>query len=291
MSWNNMYPLNHSEARASRDKFTVITQEIVNQEDNLYPEYGKNISKESMDMFKKTGKKLNRNNKGLDSKSRKLPFSKPLPVPDIMINERKPNKEVVIPPRPFPKNHKVNPDFLCETCHKDLGSGKVISVAEKKYHLDCFSCVHCMTNLEHVAFYEHENRLYCHLDYHELFSPRCKSCGTCIEDQAIFALENYYHPLHFFCAGCGEPFDADTPFIERDKYAWCQRCFENKYCSKCEKCKKPIVNDLVCAMDLEWHSKCFVCSICNSEFKDGFYIYNDDFNCQSCYSYIIKERT
>ncbi|KAG4304454.1 hypothetical protein PORY_002164 [Pneumocystis oryctolagi] len=222
--------------RIVQDKFTIITQEMK--------------------------KKMNTNNEDLILKTNNSPsIRKPLPVPDIIINEKKPNKNIVIPPRP-PKNYKVNSDFLCETCHKDLGCGKIISTSNKKYHLDCFFCVHCMTNLEHIAFYEHEHQLYCYLDYHELFSPRCKSCGTCIEDQAIFALENYYHPLHFFCAGCGEPFNKNIPFIEKDTYAWCQQCFEHKYYPKCEECKKPIVEDLVCAMDLKWHAKCFVCCDC-----------------------------
>jgi hypothetical protein len=46
--------------------------------------------------------------------------------------------------------------------------------------------------------------VYCHLDYHELFSPRCKHCDTPIENEVISALGNKYHPGHFFCAGCGD---------------------------------------------------------------------------------------
>jgi len=47
-------------------------------------------------------------------------------------------------------------------------------------------------------------RFYCHLDYHELFSPRCKSCKTPIEGEVILACGAEWHVGHFFCAQCGD---------------------------------------------------------------------------------------
>ncbi|GAB7361195.1 hypothetical protein MBLNU230_g1226t1 [Neophaeotheca triangularis] len=63
-------------------------------------------------------------------------------------------------------------------------------------------------------------RFYCHLDFHELFSPRCKSCKTPIEGEVIVACGAEWHQGHFFCAQCGDPFDSSTPFVEKDQYAW-----------------------------------------------------------------------
>ncbi|CEH18165.1 related to paxillin [Ceraceosorus bombacis] len=80
--------------------------------------------------------------------------------------------------------------------------------------------------LEHVAFYEHEGKPFCHFDYHELFSRRCFHCRTPIVDERFItisdpelvgsagangsakggATERSYHDLHFFCANCGDPF-------------------------------------------------------------------------------------
>jgi hypothetical protein len=100
-------------------------------------------------------------------------------------------------------------------------------------------CHHCGEGLECVAFYpEPENarntrvdrihrrqagedievqdgvseaedgdeslRFYCHLDYHEFFSPRCKSCKTPIEGEVIVACGAEWHAGHFFCAQCGD---------------------------------------------------------------------------------------
>lgn len=111
----------------------------------------------------------------------------------------------------------------CATCKKWIG-GRVVHALSHTFHPDCFVCFHCSEALEHVAFYEHEGRPYCHFDYHELFSKRCFHCRTPIVDQRYITIndvelvgagadglagqpqERCYHDLHFFCANCGDPF-------------------------------------------------------------------------------------
>ncbi|KAH9835514.1 LIM domain-containing protein [Teratosphaeria destructans] len=114
-------------------------------------------------------------------------------------------------------------------------------------------------------------RFYCHLDYHELFSPRCKSCKTPIEGEVIVACGAEWHQGHFFCAQCGDPFDSSTPFVEKDGYAWCVGCHTNRYSSKCRKCRKPVTDVVVKALGFDWHGGCFVCTECNGDFEDGRY--------------------
>ena len=104
-------------------------------------------------------------------------------------------------------------------------------------------------------------RFYCHLDFHELFSPRCKSCKTPIEGEVIVACGAEWHQGHFFCAQCGDPFDSTTPFVEKDGYAWCVGCHTNRYSSKCRKCKKPVTDTVVKALGYDWHADCFVCTV------------------------------
>jgi hypothetical protein len=104
-------------------------------------------------------------------------------------------------------------------------------------------------------------RFYCHLDFHELFSPRCKSCKTPIEGEVIMACGAEWHAGHFFCAQCGDPFDSTTPFVEKDGYAWCVGCHTNRYSSKCRKCKKPVTDTVVKALGYDWHGLCFVCTV------------------------------
>jgi paxillin len=112
---------------------------------------------------------------------------------------------------------------------------------------------------------ERAPRFYCHLDYHEHFSPRCKSCKTPIEGEVIIACGAEWHAGHFFCAQCGDPFDSATPFVEKDGYAWCVGCHTNRYSAKCRRCRKPVVDTVVKALGSEWHAECFVCEV-SSEF-------------------------
>lgn len=104
-------------------------------------------------------------------------------------------------------------------------------------------------------------RFYCHLDFHEMFSPRCKSCKTPIEGEVVVACGAEWHVGHFFCAQCGDPFDSSTPFVEKEGYAWCVGCHTNRYSTKCRKCRKPVIDTVVKALGAEWHVNCFVCMV------------------------------
>ncbi|KAL8963779.1 MAG: hypothetical protein Q9183_004966, partial [Haloplaca sp. 2 TL-2023] len=141
----------------------------------------------------------------------------------------------------------------CAACALPI-SGRIVSAASQRYHPECFTCFHCSEQLECVAFYpepetrrdervarirarreglevpdeegktweddgDESLRFYCHLDFHEKFSPRCRSCKTPIEGEVVVACGGEWHQGHFFCAQCGDPFDQKTPFVEKDGYA------------------------------------------------------------------------
>ncbi|EAT85761.2 hypothetical protein SNOG_07110 [Parastagonospora nodorum SN15] len=118
-----------------------------------------------------------------------------------------------------------------------------------------------MARLEHQDGTDESQRFFCHLDFHEMFSPRCKSCKTPIEGEVIVACGAEWHAGHFFCAQCGDPFDSSTPFVEKDGYA----------CTKCKKCRKPVTDTVVKALGAEWHVGCFCCVECSGPFQDGRY--------------------
>lgn len=196
----------------------------------------------------------------------------------------------------------------CYACALPI-SGRIVSAASQRFHPQCFTCHHCSTLLEHVAFYpEPEDsrnarlariqarataidpveeiegktaeddgddglRFYCHLDFHEEFSPRCRNCKTPIEGEVVVACGGEWHVGHFFCAECGDPFDAKTPFVEREGYAWCVECHTKRFSGKCKGCKKPIVDLVVRALGGEWHEGCFCCKVCNIAIAIPLYDY------------------
>lgn len=133
-----------------------------------------------------------------------------------------------------------------------------------------------MARLEHDDGTDESLRFYCHLDFHELFSPRCKSCKTPIEGEVIVACGAEWHAGHFFCAQCGDPFDSSTPFVEKDGYAWCVNCHTHRYSTKCKGCRKPVIDTVVKALGAEWHMGCFCCVECKGPFEDGRYFLRGD---------------
>jgi len=173
----------------------------------------------------------------------------------------------------------------CNLCRNPI-EGRIVTAGSLRFHPECFRCDHCETPLEHVGFYpepkEHRSkrlekagieettltgngtgvRFYCHLDFHELFSPRCKSCKTPIEGEVVMACGSTWHPGHFFCAECGDPFTAQSKFVEKDGYAWCVGCYTKRYSGRCKKCRRPVTETVVKALGGEWHEECFCCTVC-----------------------------
>ncbi|ETN36591.1 uncharacterized protein HMPREF1541_08869 [Cyphellophora europaea CBS 101466] len=219
-------------------------------------------------------------------------------------------------PRPLPKHASTSPANMtsnkrlpwlrsgvpgaptvsCSSCSLPI-SGRIVTASgshngslKARFHPECFSCHHCQTNLECVAFFpepdEHRQkrldvegiaegsedadiRFFCSLDYHEMFSPRCKSCKTPIEGEVIVAAGAEWHVGHFYCAECGDPFDSSTPFVEKDGYAYCVRCHTKRTSARCRECKQQILDELtVEALGGKWHEKCFKCYECEGSFGD-----------------------
>ncbi|CAG8020808.1 unnamed protein product [Penicillium salamii] len=206
-----------------------------------------------------------------------------------------------------PYSRSGAPTASCELCSRSI-SGKIVTAGGCRFHPECFTCSHCHTALECVAFYQepqssrderlateandHEARVprfYCHLDFHELFSPRCKSCKTPIEGEVVVACGAEWHVGHFFCAECGDvcshsypiplllilvaptdllqPFDSQTPFVEKDGFAWCLNCHSRRTAPRCLGCKQHVLDEVVItAIGGQWHERCFNCHECG----DGF---------------------
>lgn len=225
-----------------------------------------------------------------NTKSRSRPLNRPLPSHSSTtpVSSSTPHWS------PLHDIHRATAQ--CAACALPI-AGRIVSASSQRFHPHCFTCHHCAALLEHVAFYpepsnSHNSRLaridarangvdvpdeegktweddgdaglrfFCHLDFHEQFSPRCRSCKTPIEGEVILACGGEWHAGHFFCAECGDPFDAKTPFVERDGYAWCVDCHTRRFSGKCKGCRKPIVDLVVRALGGEWHEGCFCCKVC-----------------------------
>ncbi|KAG9298912.1 hypothetical protein G9A89_015934 [Geosiphon pyriformis] len=181
---------------------------------------------------------------------------------------------------------KPNISEVCVGCGQRI-SGNILTAMGKQWHPEHFACKQCKIPLEHVAFFEKNGDPYCHLDYHELFSPRCGYCNTPIEGDCINALGKSWHNGHFFCRECGEPF-VNGGFMVHDDFPYCKKDWVQKFAPKCKGCVKPINGEYVNAMDGKWHRECFVCRACEKPFNSSFfYVHNDKPYCDKHYRQLL----
>lgn len=226
--------------------------------------------------------------------------SRPLPQPGKSACRSRPPRP---PPGTFPRGSS-----LCHECGFPL-RGRFVALAGsgEKFHPQCLACFACGTSLEALEISPEPDafraarlerihrraagemleetpgktmaedgddrfRLYCHLDWHELFAPRCKHCKTPILGEHIVALDAHWHYGHFFCAECGDPFERGMTHIEKDGYAWCVGCQTKRTerrAPKCKMCKVAVVGQYIQALGGEWHESCFRCAHCSGGFDDG----------------------
>ncbi|KAG8901727.1 hypothetical protein FRC01_009755, partial [Tulasnella sp. 417] len=194
--------------------------------------------------------------------------------------------------------------------------GKIVSAMDRRWHPGCFKCSECDELLEHVSSYEHQGKPYCHLDYHDLFAPKCFHCKTAIADERFITVNDegldggatrYYHELHFFCAECGDPFlhpsassaapkgqkprpheshHNDLGYTVYRGHAYCETCHVRLRMPKCAGCKRSIRDEVIEALGRKWHFQCFGCK---RPFEDpSFFQRGEDPYCDHCYSILIK---
>ncbi|NXQ34407.1 LPXN protein, partial [Alaudala cheleensis] len=159
------------------------------------------------------------------------------------------------------------PAGICAACRKPI-AGKVLTALGKTWHPEHFTCARCGRELDKGPFFEQGGRAFCEEDYHQAFSPRCAYCAGLIREKVLTALEQTWHPEHFFCAHCGKVF-GDEGFLERDGKPYCHQDFLAMFAPKCQGCERPIMGNYLSALEGVWHPECFVCTECLTGFSGG----------------------
>ncbi|KAF9285524.1 hypothetical protein BGZ88_009502 [Linnemannia elongata] len=172
--------------------------------------------------------------------------------------------------------------FVCASCDEPI-SGTMITAMGKRWHSDHFVCSVCDLNLEHVQFFHKDGQPYCHFDYHDKFSPKCGHCNTPIENECLTALGKSWHPGHFFCRDCGDPFEEDG-YMVHDGFPYCEKDYLRLFAPKCTGCQDPIQGDFISALKGKWHRDCFGCSVCHIGFDaTSYYVENGKPYCKAHY--------
>lgn len=246
-----------------------------------------------------------------DDPTNKPTSSRPLPTPQKDAPRIRPGGRARGHWSPAPPTSQISnrATARCHECRYPI-EGRFIALAggqDIRLHPQCFACYTCGTSLEALEISPEPDshraarlerihrraagevleeqpgetmaedgderlRFYCHLDWHELFAPRCKHCKTPILGEHIVALGSHWHYGHFFCAECGDPFEQGMTHIEKDGYAWCVNCQTKRTerrAPKCKKCRTAVIGQYIRALGGEWHDECFRCATCQGGFDDG----------------------
>ena len=112
-------------------------------------------------------------------------------------------------------------------------------------------------------------------------STVCAACGEEIYDgNVLIAFGMSWHPYHLVCATCRKDF-SDGALVKEgeDGYAYCERCYEEKFSKRCCVCNEFInEGDIIEALGKYYHGKCFKCPKCTEPFKDNSFFPGDDGN-------------
>eukprot|EP01116_Phalansterium_solitarium_P022070 TRINITY_DN7158_c0_g1_i1.p1 TRINITY_DN7158_c0_g1~~TRINITY_DN7158_c0_g1_i1.p1 ORF type:complete len:128 (-),score=21.09 TRINITY_DN7158_c0_g1_i1:70-453(-) len=113
----------------------------------------------------------------------------------------------------------------CSRCSK-IVEGRAIQAVNKHYHLACFVCDYCQTQLgPPVPFYPRYGRFYCKNCEQSLFGEYCKACGQVISADgtpSLQALGSFWHQEHFVCTSCSAPLG--DGFVNKRDQPYCRTC-------------------------------------------------------------------
>lgn len=155
----------------------------------------------------------------------------------------------------------------CAACNKQI-VGQIVTALGRTWHPEHFVCAICSQELGTENFFERDDKAYCENDYREQFSPQCAYCNKPILGSCITALEQTWHPEHFFCHECGKNF-MDGGFHEKDGKAYCPDDYFAMFAPKCGGCHNAIIDNYISALNEHWHPQCFVCMECHQSFNGG----------------------
>jgi len=156
---------------------------------------------------------------------------------------------------------------ICAKCKRPI-IGEYITLHGQKLHPEHFRCEECGCEFKGGNVLEFEGKLYCQEDYLKLLRNTCQSCHKPILGRSITALGKVWHPDHFVCFTCHEPF-AGSNFYEHDGKPYCEVHYTQEFGVACAKCNRPVVHNACHFMDKVYHVEHFTCHSCDKPLKRG----------------------
>lgn len=179
------------------------------------------------------------------------------------------------------------PVGICGKCKKPI-IGEYITIQGQKMHPEHYRCEECGCEFKGGNCHEYEGKLYCYPDYLKLLKNICAHCQKPIVGRSVTALGRVWHPEHFMCTTCKEPF-ATSSFHEHLGKPYCELHYLQQFGKICHTCNKPIANEGIAAMGKHYHAEHFVCGGCSKPLGKEIYDNESKPFCKSCYNALPKE--
>lgn len=151
---------------------------------------------------------------------------------------------------------KSDGSIICRKCTKTIAGNYAVAAGEN-YHLNCFTCPTCAKPLAGGLYIPKDGVAYCEDDYHRLFGSQCADCGEPIRGQFLLALGKTWHPAHFRCSACQEPFPSDEFRQGPDGNPYCERDYQERFGVRCTACTNIIDGSAFEASGDSYHVECF----------------------------------
>ncbi|KAL6732954.1 hypothetical protein Aduo_003656 [Ancylostoma duodenale] len=181
----------------------------------------------------------------------------------------------------------------CDECAKPIGiDSKDLSYKDKHWHEHCFLCNMCKISLVDMPFGSKNDRIFCSNCYDQAFATRCDGCNE-IFRAGMKKMEykgKQWHDKCFCCAHCKNPIGTKS-FIPKNEEVYCGSCYEEKFATRCSKCRKVITTGGVTYKNEPWHRECFCCTHCNVSLAGQRFTSKDEKPyCANCYGELFAKR-
>eukprot|EP01112_Ceratiomyxa_fruticulosa_P004300 TRINITY_DN1478_c0_g1_i2.p1 TRINITY_DN1478_c0_g1~~TRINITY_DN1478_c0_g1_i2.p1 ORF type:complete len:450 (-),score=81.48 TRINITY_DN1478_c0_g1_i2:268-1617(-) len=183
---------------------------------------------------------------------------------------------------------RINPvGEICAKCKRPI-IGEYITLHGQKMHPEHFRCEECGCEFTGGNSHEYEGKLYCYMDYLKMLKSTCAHCQKPIVGRSVTAIGKVWHPEHFMCYTCKEPFQGMS-FFEKDGRAYCELHYHQQFGKVCFKCNKAIIGEGIAALGRHYHPDHFICTGCNKPLGKEITEWDGKPLCGGCFGKLPKE--
>jgi len=177
---------------------------------------------------------------------------------------------------------------ICAMCKKPI-FGEYLKIHGQYIHPEHYKCEACGKDFINGDCHEYDNKLYCEEDWRKLLKNICFGCRKPIAGRSYTAMGRTWHPEHFVCAHCHEPFPTSN-FYEHDGKPYCDLHFQQFFAKICGKCSKAIIGDCIEAQNKFWHPEHYVCTYCDKNLRNETIVeWEGKAMCRACYYKLPKD--